>query len=65
MKELKEYICLWCDCYFTAEAKYTTGNGKKGSGSNQIRCPNCHNLIPTFKKERTGNVVGRKHTHKR
>ena len=29
----------------------------------QVKCPECLNFIPTFKRERTNNFVGKKHIH--
>ena len=57
----KKYKC-WCGYEFEAMAYYE-GAAKKSAGSNQIICPNCGRIIPTWEKELTGNVVGRKHIH--
>ena len=60
---IKKYKCTWPSCIdkpefekevvYDAEAKYGT----------PVVCPYCTNLIPTWKREETGNVVGRKHIH--
>ena len=64
----KDYVCCWCNFPFKATPKYIIGHtsysskgrhgtrGKKGSGSNQITCPNCGGFIPTWKKTRRKNV---------
>lgn len=59
----KNYICQWCNRRFSKDVIYFTGDGKKSNGSNQVRCPNCNGLIPTWKKEETGNIIGKKHIH--
>ena len=56
----KKYHCL-CGCDFEADAIYIS-EGKQ-SISNQIKCPKCLNLIPTWEKELTGKTIGQKHIH--
>ena len=66
---IKQYICPWCEHEFKQDVTYFTGgaNGKfsrhKGCYSTQVKCQKCHRLIPTWKKEDTGNVIGKKHIH--
>jgi len=61
---IKKYRCPWCEHNFEKEVRYVTGQGTgKTGGSSQVKCPGCCNLIPTWKKELTGNIVGRKHIH--
>lgn len=67
----KNYKCKWCGHQFKAKANYSasgisevTGKAKKKSNlSSQIKCTKCGNFIPTWKKEETGNIIGRKHIH--
>jgi hypothetical protein len=66
---LKQYICQWCEHQFKYNVEYFCGGagGKasrhKGCYSTQVKCPKCARLIPTWKKESTDNVVGKKHIH--
>lgn len=67
---LKNYKCPWCKEEFSRDVEFHPGKptkesirGKKGSFSNQVMCPQCGNFIPTWKKELTGEIVGRKHIH--
>jgi len=73
---IKTYICPWCNENFKKDVHYVGkritnrgevvhGFGKKSSLSTQVICPKCGRCIPTFKKEETGNLVGRKHIHLR
>ena len=71
------YKCRWCGEEFVRDVDYQgvminpatkKGNpnqGKGHAGSTMVRCPQCINLIPTWCKEMTGNIVGRKHIHLR
>ncbi len=73
----KNYVCPWCHKEFTAEVRYkprffnpatresNSNEGKASASSTIVKCPECLNLIPTWKKEDTGNVIGRKHIHLR
>lgn len=57
-------ICGWCDREF--QAKITTaraGGRKDASERSKLFCPHCKKALPSSRKEFTGNVVGRKHTH--
>lgn len=52
-------ICGWCNESF--EANIT----KDDDGERSILiCPNCGRLLPSSKKELTGNLTGAKHIHK-
>ena len=71
---IKKYKCMWCNYEFEAQVEYKQGkfdarmgrlSRHKSNYSTQVKCPNCGRLIPTWKKELTGNVVGRKHIHLR
>ena len=71
----KKYNCPWCHEEFTRDVNYKprlyngvtktsgSGEGKASANSTPVRCPKCLNLIPTWKKEKTDNIVGRKHIH--
>lgn len=59
---IKNYKCGWGGFEFKQEVVYE-GLSKKGAYSSTIVCPNCARLIPTWKREETGNIVGRKHIH--
>lgn len=59
---IKDYKCFWCDFEFTKEVVYS-GGSKKGAYSSTVVCPKCARKIPTWKREETGNLVGRKHIH--
>ena len=73
----RKYICPWCGHNFEQDVRYlpkqtnpnngqpVNGMGKKSAISTQVVCPKCMRLIPTFKKELTGNIVGQKHIHLR
>ena len=73
----RKYICGWCGYIFSQEVNYqgimknphigqsNPNQGKGSAGSTIVKCPNCARLIPTWQKEMTGNVVGRKHIHLR
>jgi hypothetical protein len=71
ISKTKDYVCPWCNNKFQAPVVYQQGYGNsrasrhKGCMSSQVKCPRCLNYIPTWKKEETGNVVGRKHIHLR
>jgi len=54
-----KYKCGWCKCEFTSHVFYDPDS----KISSQVRCPRCLNLIPTWKREETGEVVGKKHIH--
>jgi len=54
---IKQYKCH-CGHEFEREVVYIPNEL-----STPVRCPKCINLIPTWKKESTGNIVGRKHIH--
>jgi len=59
-KITKEFECKWCHVKFKREIGVHIDN----EPSTQIKCPNGHG-VETFEKEFTGNVVGRKHIHRR
>jgi len=47
IKKQIKYKCEWCEHEFEAEAQYSNlGRGI----SNQIKCPKCYRLVPTWKK---------------
>ena len=50
-------ICGWCSERITIDGTM----GKYGYG--QTVCPKCGRLIPSSKKDFTGNTLGRKHIH--
>jgi hypothetical protein len=54
----KKYNCGYCGETFEKEVNYSEDAG----GSTIVKC-SCGNYLPTWKKELTGNVVGRKHIH--
>jgi len=56
---LKKYTCYYCGHKFEKEVIYEAGE----KYSTQVKCPKCYNFIPTWKREETGNIVGRKHIH--
>jgi len=58
----KQYKCGWCGFEFEKRVVYY-GDSKKGGGSSQVVCPNCGRNIPTWEKQFTGNIIGRKHIH--
>jgi len=67
---IKKYKCYWCGWGFEKSVTYNantdmkTGKSKKkGIVSSQVKCPNCCNLIPTWRKEFTRNIIGKKHIH--
>jgi DNA-directed RNA polymerase subunit RPC12/RpoP len=49
ISENRHYICGFCEYEFDAIATFS-GNNKKNKTSNQIPCPRCTNLIPTWRK---------------
>lgn len=59
----REYKCVWCNHEFKSKPRYIKGEsdsiqgykGKKGSVSDQIKCPNCLNFIPTWDKYKVDN----------
>ena len=56
---MKKVKCGWCQEYFYAdETKNKDGNYKI------LICKNCGARVNSSIKEPTGNVVGRKHTHR-
>lgn len=59
---IKNYKCGWCGFEFKKEVVYS-GESKKGAYSSSVICPDCGRTIPTWKREETGNIVGRKHIH--
>lgn len=61
---IKKYKCGWCGFEFERQVVYVGGD-KKGAYSSIVICPNpgCGRTIPTWKREETENIVGRKHIH--
>jgi DNA-directed RNA polymerase subunit RPC12/RpoP len=59
----KFYKCLWCGEEFYQAVVYDDSS-KKNSYSSIVTCPNCTRTIPTWEKEKTGEVVGKTHIHK-
>lgn len=55
----KYYKCFWCEHEFEKLVIYDA----EDKFSTRVVCPNCAHLIPTWKKELTGELVGRKHWH--
>jgi DNA-directed RNA polymerase subunit RPC12/RpoP len=67
---IKEYLCPWCGNKFEENVIYkshlnpqTQVPEKKSNYSTQVKCPKCCNFLETWKREETGKLVGRKHTH--
>ena len=60
----KRYKCR-CGFEFDKEVNYYPPSlREKNTGlSTQVKCPKCCNFIPTWIREETGNVAGRKHIH--
>ena len=54
----KTLICGWCD-----ETFYATINKSKSGEREILSCPHCARILPSSKKESTGNLSGRKHIH--
>ena len=50
-------ICCWC------LERITINNTSGTNGYGQTTCSECGRLIPSSKKEFTGNTLGRKHIH--
>jgi hypothetical protein len=66
----KHYKCCWCGFEFDEWVVYkqnidavTHQIKKKSNYSTKVVCPKCARFIPTWTREETGNVVGRKHIH--
>ena len=57
--EFERYVEYWKGNtpYGIKQAKH------KGCGSSIVKCPKCLNNIPTWKREETGNIIGKKHIH--
>jgi len=55
---IRKYKCGYCGHEFEANATKSLGalnektNRRKNSQSNQIKCPNCLNLLPTWERQR-------------
>lgn len=74
---IKQYYCHWCGESFNKDVFYQgigrqqnhqtslAGHGRKKTYSTQVICPKCGRNLPTWKKEETENVVGKKHIHLR
>lgn len=60
----KKYKCKCCGHEFETDVSYW-GESKKQSGSTQVKCPKGCGFIPTWDREETGNITGRKHIHNR
>ncbi len=58
----KKYKCPYPSCKDKPEFEKIVVYDA-GKHSTQIVCPYCTNLIPTWKKESTGKMVGKKHIH--
>jgi hypothetical protein len=54
-KEEGNKITYVCHCGNKFERYVTKGT--------QVYCLKCLNFIPTYKTERTGNLIGKKHVH--
>lgn len=63
---LKKYKC-YCGHEFTCDVNYLPAafhQREKNCGlSTQVKCPKCLNFIPTWERQETGKLVGRKHIH--
>ena len=59
---IKKYVCDWCNYEFEQEVEYKLGS-KKYAHSTKVVCPNCGRTIQTWKRESTGELVGKKHIH--
>lgn len=55
---MTKLICGWCREGFEMRL-YKDKHDER----NLIVCPNCGRLLPSSRKEPTGNLVGRKHLH--
>ena len=64
----KQYHCDWCHHEFKQFVRYEVGHidphnpnskGKKGSISDQVKCPKCYRLIPTWHRTLIGERMVR------
>jgi hypothetical protein len=73
---IKKYECGFCNNQFQQDVEYkgkivakdgsvVHSAGNKSALSTQVVCPKCNNMIPTWDRESTGKLVGRKHIHLR
>jgi len=60
----KKYKCGWCSHEFVREVEYKS-HTKHNAYSTVVVCPKCGRTIPTWEKELTGQLWGKKHTHDR
>ena len=61
---LRKFECCWCNHKFEKMIVYNPSS-KKGCVASTVVCPGCGHTIPASDKQLTGNLVGRKHIHKR
>lgn len=61
---IRKYKCSWCDYEFEQDVRTSIGD-KKDRVSSHVKCPNCMRLIETYPKEYTGNLIGRRHIHRK
>ena len=40
-----KYLCPWCNIIVEQRVNKTEKSGKKGGGSDMVRCPKCSSLI--------------------
>lgn len=57
-------ICGWCQKEFDAKVTHSKHSGKGNSGRSVLSCSNCGRVVKSSIKEETGELVGRKHTHR-
>jgi len=62
-KYSKDYTCGWCGHEFVAHAFYEREAQGKAGFSTKVTCPKCCREIPTWKREETSIITGRKHWH--
>ena len=68
---VRRLTCEWCgftdNCsiIYYRDVNPGTNRFKRHGVANQCRCKKCFRFIPNSIKEPTGNLVGRKHIHKR
>jgi len=61
---MTKLYCGWCGNGFEARITRSKASGTKSSADrSKLFCPHCRKLLPSSKKESTGNIIGRKHIH--
>lgn len=56
---MTKLICGWCNKGFEAIISIDKHNDR-----NLLNCPHCGRLLPSSKRESTGELSGRKHFHR-